>query len=198
MKLLIDSHPFELAPTGTSFTEYCKALMSHLLQQEKSISSIKIDGVTLHSLEEATEQFNQAELIEVQTLPLIDAMQSAMSLHCSILDKLEKDCENLITDSLLAEPPVIASQWSNLCQGIKERITFLPHLAHFLSVEEISQLTERHCEPLQEIMQQMGDLFNKADVVSFSDLLELKLLPWLKAFRATSQDIAKHIESVTR
>jgi hypothetical protein len=197
MTLLIDSNVVDIArQPGETFATYCTKIMDWLLEQNLSIGSCRIDGQSLTTQDQAEELFASAQSIEVQSIGVRVALQAGVALQCNAMRKLENDCQSLITDCLLAEPGEISGSWSGLCQELQGVLKFIPTLGALLSEEQVNFLADQKFKTLDEIMQEMNQVMNKADTVAMSDLLELKLLPWLTSLREFLQAQLPVIDSL--
>lgn len=194
MKLLIDSKIVEDLPSSQSFGEYCQNIMQRLLAKNRSIGSCKIDGKNINSVEDANQAFPNAQSIEIESIPLHEAVETAVSTNMLRINQLQEKCDALVTDCLLAEPLEIAQQWQDLCTTLIELIAFLPTLGYVLTDEQVTKLADQECQELQKIMKDVAEVFPKADVVSFSDILEMRLSPWLKTMKELFQTVLKQIE----
>lgn len=195
MKLLIDSKVIEDIPQTQSFNEYCQSIMERLLTQNRSISSCKIDGKIINTMEEADRAFNGAQSIEFESISLPKAVLASLTTNNLLIDQLQEKCETLVTDCLLSDPLEIVQQWQTLCSSLSDLIAFLPTLGYVLNDEQVSTITNKECQDFQEIMKAVAEVFPKADVVAFSDILEMRLLPWLKTMKEIFQGVLKQIET---
>ena len=196
MKVLIDSKPIEIQSTpGASFAEFCASLLERLLQTNLSIKSCRLDGKILESMGDGEKIFNQTSLVEVESVPLTVALQAVMALRCAAIRRLEMDCEELVTESLIGEANAIYQRWHALCGELKQQIQFIPHLGDFLASEQVDEISTSRMETLADIMNGCREALGKADVVAFSDILEMKLLPWLQKLRELVHGVLKQIES---
>jgi hypothetical protein len=196
MKLIIDSKPVKLSDNEpTSFSEYCAQIMEWLLERERSISKCKLDGKPIEFIEEANDLYLNSSTCEIESIPLRVAVQSALALQCNYLRVLETECEQLVTDSLLAEPKEIMRQWYNICQHLKNQIAFLQKMASLFTEKEVDAIVDTHLAQLNGLMKDAAAAINAADVVTFSDVIELKLLPWQKAFREFLLESLRKIEN---
>jgi hypothetical protein len=197
MKLTIDSEIIDLPyAAAKSFEAYCQQVMDWLLKRNRSISICKIDGHEVTDIQQANAAFAQAKQMEIESVPLIVALQSAMAIHSARLGRLEKECESLVTDCLIAEPVVVAEKWQSICEMIKEQIGFIPRLASLLTEEMIDAMVNEHCKELTSIMMAVSECFPKADVVTFSDVLEMRLLPWIRGMREFSKAVLKLLDAI--
>jgi hypothetical protein len=198
MILHIDSETVELPrEANETFRNYCKKLMDWLLERNKSISSIRFDGKLTNSDQESVDLFPSVKLLEVNTTSVQVALQSAIALQCNVLRKLENDCQNLVTDCLLAEATQIAETWEGMCREIKAVLSFLPCLNALLTEEQVDFLVDTKLQEVQELMKEMHEILNSADVVKMSDVLELKLAPWLVSLREFFQAQLSVIETLS-
>jgi hypothetical protein len=196
MKLIIDSEPVEIANLPkNSFSELCKVLMDRLLPQDRSITSCKLDGAYVTEEEDADARLAAAQLCEVATVPLQVAFQTAVALQCQNLRKLEDDCETFVTDILLDEPGQVADNWKNLCVELKAQVNFIPHLASFMTEKQLEGEIEKQLGELNEIISEAGRSFATADVVTVSDIIELRLLPWLRQFRESLAGLLEKVKN---
>lgn len=184
MKLIIDSKPVEIPATESqNFQELCSGVMDWLLIKKRSIASCKFDGRLVHSVEEANDFFVSASTCEIESVPLEIALQSAIALQCNYLSEIEVQCERLVTESLLAEPQEIVTLWRDICENLKQQIAFIPQLGNVLNENQVDELINERMEIFNKIMKDAAASLSVADVVQFSDVLELKLLPWLKQYK---------------
>ncbi|MFZ5806356.1 MAG: hypothetical protein ACOY3I_04025 [Verrucomicrobiota bacterium] len=196
MKFVIDSEIVELPQSKfQSFNDCCHAAMEWLLERNRSIQSCHINGKEVSSLEDANQLFASAQSIEVQSVPLNEAMESTVALRCTQWRGLEEQCENLVTDCLLAEPLEIAKQWQDLCQILNEQIKFIPNLSFWITDDQVAQLADQDFKELGQIMNRISEDLAKADVVAFSDILEVRLLPWMKNMRGLFEATLQKMET---
>lgn len=184
MKLLIDSEPVELAGgQATTFSACCREVMQHLLKRNRAIDALLLDGRPVDSVAQAEADFAAAAVCEFRTVPLGDAVRGLLETYERDLRTLEASVENLVTESLLAEPETVAGLWRDLCEAVKLAIARLPQLAALLTDEEIDEIAERRMTDFNNAMRDIATALNKADLVAFSDILELRLLAWLRGIR---------------
>jgi hypothetical protein len=197
MTVTIDSQPVEIArePDDT-FKSFCKKVMNWLLERNRCIGTCCINGQTVKSDEEGETLFAVADDFVVETVTLQVALQAAIALQCNTMKKLEGDCLNLVTDCLLAEPVQIVASWKSLCTELNQVLGFIPTLAPILTDEQVTILTEQKFEDLATIMRSINESMNKPDVVTVSDILELRLMPWLAALREFFQAQLTVVESL--
>ncbi len=180
MKLFIDQKELtEKKIGGTTFSEFCSELMSHLLAHDNSIACIKLDGTEMSNLEAAEDAFANASLCEVVTLPVKEALQSSVTLQKQRLSQLVEACNELVTDCLLDEPSKVAKDWTEICIAMKSEISLIPSWSHYIVEEEVIIRLESKLASLDSMMKKIHENLNKADVVGFSDILELETVPWL-------------------
>jgi hypothetical protein len=184
MKLIIDSKPVAIpAAESQSFQELCSGVMDWLMDQKRSISSCKFDGRLVKTIEEADSIFDSAMLCEIESIPIEIAMQSALALQCNYLGELESRCEKLVTESLLSDPREIIETWRGICDNLKQQISFIPQLGALLTEDQVDELINERMECFNHLMKDAAAALSAADVVQFSDVLELKLIPWLQHYR---------------
>lgn len=197
MKFVIDSEEISLPETSRqSFQQCCQNIMALLLEKERSIGSFKIDGKDVESIKDADQSFSQAQQVEVESLPLAEALQSALTGTINEIRKLETMCETLVTDCLLADPDNIAQQWQDLCKELTKLIGFFPSLGYLLTEKQINELIDQRYAEFNQIMKDIAEVLPKADVVAFSDILETRLQPWLKNMRDFSQEALQRAEII--
>ncbi len=184
MTLTIDSSPVDLPPLpGETFKAYFNRIASHLLKRGRCIGSSLIDGQPVPDMAVGERLFPSATALAVESVSLQEALQANIALKCNTVRKIEDDCENLITDALLAEPRLVANAWSALCDELKTVLAFLPVLNGLLTDKQLDALIDERLANLNALMMEVSGALSKADVVAFSDLLELKLMPWLVGMR---------------
>lgn len=184
MTLTIDSAPVDLPlQPQEAFQAYLDRVADFLMQTQRCIGHFRIDGKPVVTLEEGASLFPGAATFEIDSVPLLVAMQSNLQTQCEALRRLQADCETLITDSLLADPRKVAAAWTGLCEEIKKVLAFIPALNGLLTDEQITSLVDGRFAELTVIMNDIRAVMDKADIVAFSDLLEMKLVPWLAGMR---------------
>lgn len=184
MKLIIDSKPVTIpAAESPNFRELCAGVMDWLMTSKRSIASCKFDGQIVHSVEEADTIFSSAHTCEIESVPFEIALQSAIALQCNYLGEIEQQCDRLVTESLLAEPQDIITMWRDICENLKQQISFIPQLGNVLEEDQVDHLIMQRMEEFNGIMKAAATALSTADVVQFSDVLELKLVPWLQHYR---------------
>ncbi len=190
MKLVIDSQPAEPPhPAPATFKEFCAHVMGVLADQGRSIVACKLDGLPVTTLDLAESQYPAAQVCEVETVPVEVALQTSLSLQFQLVRQIEGDCETLVTDILLAEPMEVVDKWKFICAQIQIMIACVPQLCTVLTEAQINELIDVQLADFNSIMEDCGNAFNAADVVSVSDILELRLQPWLANFRELLQSL---------
>lgn len=196
MKLIIDSTPVEIpAAESQSFRELCTGVMNWLLPRKRSIASCKFDGHVIHSVEEADSVLPSSQTCEIESVPFEIALQSALALQCNYLGEIEQQCDKLVTESLLADPQDIIKLWRFICENLKQQIAFIPQLGNILSEDQVDHLITSRMEAFNDIMKSAAAALSTADVVQFSDVLELKLVPWLQQYR---EFLLQHVDDLSR
>ncbi len=197
MKITIDSDSVDIERNATdSFKVYYQRVASWLLIRNRCISAFKINGRMIKNEVEGENLYTQAEDVEVESVPLKVALQAAIALQCNTVRKLENDCLNLVTDCLLAEPKQIVDSWKLLCVELNQVLGFIPTLAPVLTDEQVTGLTDQKFANLSTIMKDINEAMNKPDVVTVSDILELRLLPWMVSLREFFQAQIPVIDSL--
>lgn len=196
MKLIIDSKPVEIpAVESQNFRDLCSGVMDWLMAKRRSIATCKFDGRVIHSVEEADSVFTSSNTCEIESVPFEIALQSALALQCNYLGEIEQQCDKLVTESLLADPQDIIKLWREICENLKQQIAFIPQLGNILSEEQVDHLITSRMEEFNANMKAAAAALSCADVVQFSDVLELKLVPWLKAYR---EFLLQHVDELGR
>lgn len=196
MKLIIDSKPVDIpAAESQSFRELCTGVMDWLLPKRRSIATCKFDGQPIHSVEQADNVLSHASTCEIESVPFEIALQSALALQCNYLGEIEQQCDKLVTESLLADPNDIVKLWREICENLKQQIAFIPQLGTILSEEQVDHLIASRMENFNATMKGAAAALSTADVVQFSDILELQLVPWLKQYR---EFLLGHVDELNR
>jgi hypothetical protein len=170
--------------------------MERLLSQDLAIGSCKLDGKPIDSMEEGDRRFGSESLIEVESLPLVAALQAIISLRCNQLRKIETECEALVTESLVGEPTSVLETWQKICEGIKSQVGYLPQIGALLLDDQVEKTVVAHLNDLNKIMNSCAQALSAGDVVTFSDTLELMLIPWLRGIHETILGILKRIDNL--
>lgn len=199
MKILIDNNPLEQKiPESKNFPEFCQKIMEILLARNLSIGSCEFDGTVVSTLEEAHDLFSRCEICNIASIPLSVALESALQQKCLDARRLESECEDLVTQALLAEPAEIVVRWQSICEEIKAQVGFLPRLAGLLTPSQVNQLVDRQLKDLGKVMHALHSAFNNADTLEISDSLELRLLPWLRQLRAFMENCLQLVKTLQR
>lgn len=199
MTLTIDSAPVDLPlQSQETFQAYLNRVADFLLQTQRCIGQFRIDGRAVATLEEGASLFPSAASFEVDSVPLQVALQAQVQLQCDALRKIQGDCETLITDSLLADPRQVAASWGTLCEEIKQVLAFLPTLNGLLTEAQFETLVEQRLSSLTATMNEIRVVMAKADIVAFSDLLEMKLVPWISEMRGFFEGQRAFVESLAQ
>jgi len=199
MTLTIDSSPVDLPPLpGETFKAYFNRIANHLLKKGRCIGNSQLDGQSIRDIAEGEQFFSSASAFTVESVSLQEALQANIALRCNSVRKIEDDCENLITDALLSEPRLVANAWSSLCEELKGILSFLPVLNGLLTDRQLDALIDERLANLNAIMMEVSGVLSKADVVAFSDLLELKLMPWLAGLREFLQAQLTMVDSLSK
>jgi hypothetical protein len=199
MKILIDNSPLEQTfDVPKSFPEFCEQMMGVLLARNLSIGSCEFDGRVVNSLEEAHDLYPRCEICKIVSIPLAVALEAALAQKIRDAQKLDAECENLVTQALLAEPAEIAARWHSICEEIKAQIGFLPRLSGLLTDAQINQLVDRQLQELGKVMHALHAAFNAGDTLEISDSLELRLLPWLRQLRGFMESCLELVKNLHR
>jgi hypothetical protein len=199
MKILIDNSPLEREfALPKSFPEFCEQMMGVLLARNLSIGSCEFDGTVVNSLAEAHDLYARSEICKISSIPLAVALEAALSEKVREAQKLEAECESLVTQALLGEPAEIAARWHGLCEEIKAQLGFLPRLSGLLSEEQVNQLVDRQLQDLAKVMHALHAAFNAGDTLEISDSLELRLLPWLRQLRGFMENCLALVKTLHR
>ena len=199
MQVIIDSETVELdTKTNNNFEDTCSVIMKWLVQRDRSISKCKIDGKLIETIEEARSLFNDKSSLEIESIPVAVALHQSVGEHCDTLTRIEEDCDELVTDSLLEEPEVLLKKWQSLCHKLKQEIGFLPNLGPLLTDEQLDSLIEKNLTDLNSIMNDIQQALSKADVVAFSDILELRLSVWIASFNEFLMTQHKMLEPIAK
>ncbi|MES2310363.1 MAG: hypothetical protein V4507_16035 [Verrucomicrobiota bacterium] len=195
LKVVIDSTPVQLTPaSGSSFSALCEEAMKILLEKNRAISVCKIDGKLVTDPTEVDAVLSSVKLLEIESLPLKEVLLTSIQHHVIDLKRLEQAAEQLVTDCLLAEPQEIVNQWTAICEETKKKLAFVPTLAPILSERQLEEKMDPLFKQLAALMNEAGGSFSTADVVSFSDTIENKFIPWLHQFRAVVQTAQDEVE----
>ncbi|MEM9400380.1 MAG: hypothetical protein AAF984_09245 [Verrucomicrobiota bacterium] len=199
MEVIIDSEEVKISNDQTpSFTKCCEVIMEMLISKDRSIALCKINGQAVNTLAEADSLFTPDCSMEVETVSVLKALEEAVKVKCQELHGAEDACEQLVTDSLLEEPEELVRQWQNLCGQLKEQVGFIPKLGPLLTEEQINMLIEVKLEELNAVMKDTQKALSKADVVAFSDILELRLSAWIISFREFLETQCKMVETLAK
>lgn len=199
MKILIDNSPLEQKiPVPQTFPEFCEQIMGILLARNLSIGSCEFDGTIVSNLEEAHDLFSRCEICKIASIPLAVALEAALSHKCREAEKLEAECESLVTQSLLGEPTEIVIRWHSICEEIKSQVGFLPRLSGLLTDAQVNHLVDRQLKDLSKVMHALHAAFNAGDTLEISDSLELRLLPWLRQLRAFMENCLELVKNLHR
>ena len=199
MTLTIDSETVDFpAKPNEAFQDYYERIADLLLKKGRCIGSCRIDGQAVPTVEAGVSLFDAAKAIEIESVPLRVALQANIALQCNTMRRIEDACEGLVTDSLLADPKQVAAAWQSLCEEIKSILTFIPRLAPLLSDEQVDALVDGRLNELNGIMGEIAEFLGKGDVVGFSDILEMKLLPWVGGLREFFQAQLSLVEAMGR
>ncbi len=199
MKILIDNNPLDVPLTkARTFPEFCEQMMGILLAKNLSIGSCEFDGTVVSTLEEAHDLFSRSEVCKIASIPLAVALESALTQKCNDAVRLEKDCEELVTQALLAEPAEIVSRWHSICEEIKSQVGFLPRLSGLLTETQVNFLVDKQLKDLGKVMHALHSAFNQADTLEISDSIELRLLPWLRQLRGFMENCLQLVKTLHR
>ena len=112
MKILIDNDPLtEELPATSSFSEFCEKIMGVLLTRNLSIGTCEIDGRMVNNLAEADQLFSDCKVCKIASIPLAVALETALAAKCQDAARLERECQDMVTQVLLGEPVEIANRW---------------------------------------------------------------------------------------
>jgi hypothetical protein len=199
MKILIDNNPLEQKlPLPQTFPEFCEQIMGILLARNLSIGSCEFDGTIVSNLEEAHDLFSRSEICKIASIPLAVALEAALSHKCREAQKLEAECEGLVTQALLGEPTEIVARWHSICEEIKSQVGFLPRLTGLLTDAQVNHLVDRQLKDLGKVMHSLHAAFNAGDTLEISDSIELRLLPWLRQLRLFMENCLQLVKNLHR
>jgi len=199
MKILIDNNPLEQElPTPKDFPDLCEKVMTILLARNLSIGTCEIDGTVINNLAEAHDLFSRCEVCKIASIPLAVALEAALAHQCREGQRLEGECEVLVTQALLAEPAEIAARWQTICEQIKAQIGFLPRLSGLLTDAQVNHLVDRQLAELGKVMHALHAAFNAGDTLEISDSIELRLLPWLRQLRSFMENCLELVKNLHR
>ena len=199
MKILIDNDPLtEELPATSSFSDFCEKIMGLLLARNLSIGTCEIDGRMVYNLAEADQLFSDCKVCKIASIPLAVALETALATKCQDAARLEKECQDMVTQVLLGEPVEIANRWRIICDEIKAQVGFLPRLSGLLTQAQVSQLVDRELKELGRVMHALHAAFNNADTLEISDSIELRLLPWLRQLRGFMENCLQLVKTLHR
>ena len=199
MKILIDNDPLtEELPATSSFSEFCEKIMGVLLTRNLSIGTCEIDGRMVSNLAEADQLFSDCKVCKIASIPLAVALETALATKCQDAARLEKECQDMVTQVLLGEPVEIANRWRIICDEIKAQVGFLPRLSGLLTQAQVSQLVDRELKELGRVMHALHAAFNNADTLEISDSIELRLLPWMCQLRSFLDNCLQLVKTLHR
>jgi hypothetical protein len=199
MKILIDNDPLtEELPATSSFSEFCEKIMGLLLARNLSIGTCEIDGRMVSNLAEADQLFSDCKVCKIASVPLAVALETALAAKCQDAARLEKECQDMVTQVLLGEPVEIANRWRIICDEIKAQVGFLPRLSGLLTQAQVTQLVDRELKELGRVMHALHAAFNNADTLEISDSIELRLLPWMRQLRAFLDNCLQLVKTLHR
>jgi hypothetical protein len=199
MKILIDNDPLpEELPAIATFSEFCEKIMGLLLTRNLSIGTCEIDGRVVSNLAEADQLFSDCKVCKIASVPLAVALETALASKCQDAVRLEKECQDMVTQVLLGEPVEIANRWRIICDEIKAQVGFLPRLSGLLTQAQVTQLVDRELKELGRVMHALHAAFNNADTLEISDSIELRLLPWLRQLRSFLDNCLQLVKTLHR
>ena len=199
MKILIDNDPLtEELPATSSFSDFCEKIMGLLLARNLSIGTCEIDGRMVSNLAEADQLFSDCKVCKIASIPLAVALETALATKCQDAARLEKECQDMVTQVLLGEPVEIANRWRIICDEIKAQVGFLPRLSGLLTQAQVSQLVDRELKELGRVMHALHAAFNNADTLEISDSIELRLLPWMRQLRSFLDNCLQLVKTLHR
>lgn len=197
LKVVIDSVPVQLEiPQEASFANICASAMKVLLEKNRAISQCKLDGKVVEEPDKVDALLPTFSLLEIESQPLKEVLTIALQQHVLDLKQLEQSTEQLVTDCLLAEPQEIVDQWTGICDITKKKLSIIPTLAPILDEKQLETKMEPLFKDLNLIMTEASGSFSTADVVSFSDTLENRFIPWIQRFRAVIQSALTEVEKI--
>ena len=197
MLLTVDSEKVDLPPLpGEKFQVYLNRIADLLMQTQRCVGTCRLDGIAIQTIEEGGLRFEASTACAIDSVPLRVALQANIATHCKTMRTLEDECESLVTDSLLSDPRQVAAAWHGLCERLKSVLDFIPALDGLLTDEQVDSLVKNHLQPLDGTMREIAGVLNKGDIVAFSDLLEMRLKPWLGGLRGFLQTQLAAVEAM--
>ncbi|MDE1170484.1 MAG: hypothetical protein PW734_04615 [Verrucomicrobium sp.] len=197
MILTIDSKTVDLPrQPDEALTAYLDRVADLLIKEHRSIGTCLIDGQAVTLDAQGQRLFAGGKEMQVESVPLLVALQANIAFQCNALRRMEGECETLITDSLLVEPVKVAAAWNVLCEAIKGGVEFLRVLEGLLTKEEVDLIVDDKLAKLGQVMKEIAAIMAKGDVVGFSDQLEMQLLPWLADFRKFLEGQVERVDAL--
>lgn len=202
MNIYLDQKPFNFDGSSRceTFEELCRQISDHLSAEGKGIGSVRVDGVEVDcSAPPSGEALHESAKIEVTTCQIQAIVANALQEHVDLAERLAGEFLEFSTDTLLMQPQENFDKWRSLLESLKPLIGFIPKfmLLQPLSQVESPELSEARLltfiEEIHGHVEAARRALETSDIVEFSDILELRLAPWLKQFVSLSQTLGRRL-----
>jgi hypothetical protein len=200
LDLYIDGQPLTLPENSDfrNFADFCSTCSTHLEATGRAIQSVHMDGVEVDcSNPPSVYRLMMAKRVEVNSCLLAELVLTALQSQRESARTLADKILDLSTDCLIELPQETFEKWHSALETLKPLIGFIPH---FYSIQGMSggvigdgleSALMGRIQTIQEAVDEARSAMDKQDIVQFSDILELQIVPWLKEHADACQKIAE-------
>lgn len=200
MNLYLDGKPLELPESldCENFEDFCQICSKRLHIEDRAIHSIHLDGKEVDCTTLPSDHsFLNAQKIEIMSCLLKDLVLTVLQAQEKSAQDLAGKVMELSTNCLIESPRETFDCWKNILEILKSLVGFIPKflaIQPLLSDAEI-ELTEtdltNRIQEIQEFVDTCRKALDSQDIVQFSDVLELRIVPWLKSHADLSQKLSE-------
>ncbi len=186
LQVILDGKRLTVPPqAASSFRELFSYLEQMAIQGQRVLSSVCVDGIEVRSpgLKAAWEPFQQ---VEANTISFQDLGHHVVSVAREQVGNLLSRVEAVHMVVLINDWPVAQRLWWELVPDFKTpmlELSFLQELwgDRLRDFRVGTQSLAEHWDQIGQIQAELElTLQRRNDLVEFSDLLERRLLPWLR------------------
>lgn len=200
MDLYLDGQPLALTenPDFKSFEELCTTCSTRLKSSGRAIRTVRMDGVEVDcNNPPSIYELMSAERVEIGSCLLAELVHVALRYQQETAQSLADKIMELSTDCLIELPQETFEKWRSALESLKSLIGFIPHFyviqsSAGVAVDEALETTlTNRIHTIQNAVDEARCALDAQDIVQFSDILELRMVPWLREHVTMGQQIAQ-------
>ena len=199
MDLYLDGQPLVLAETTDfkSFEELCSKCSNHLQEDGRAIRAISMDGVEVDcNNPPSVYELMSAKRVEISSCLLNELVGAALRHQHETAQPLVARVMDLSTDCLIEMPQETFGKWKEVLESLKALVGFTPHFfaiqsaVHGTAEEGFESALMTHGRAIPDTVDDARRALDAQDIVQFSDILELRIVAWLKKHVELCQQVA--------